>query len=111
MKSIADILPFFFNIYTLLHMFTQLLFWARNKCNHKDFDPFLLPKKLWLIFMGIKQFQNGRLKKKIPPILGILTLSRKSERKKKEIEDKKYGPVWTSTWMFCAPIALFGQVA
>ena len=28
-----------------------------------------------------------------------------------KIKDKKYGPVWTSTWMFCAPIALFGQVA
>ena len=30
MKSIADILPFFFNMCNVLHMFTQLLFWAGN---------------------------------------------------------------------------------
>ena len=93
---------------TVLHMFTQVLFWAGNQDNHQDFDPFLLKvaffqkvqfvfqisksqkkyskkiswawnlnfdlslllKKLWLIFMGMKQIlfcenivQNGRLQK------------------------------------------------
>ena len=41
--------------YTELHMFMQLLFWAGNQSNHQNFDPSLLPKKLWLIFMGMKQ--------------------------------------------------------
>ena len=42
-------------INTLLHMFTQLLFWAGNQGNHKNFNPSLQLKKLWLIFMGMKQ--------------------------------------------------------
>ena len=46
MKSIADILRFFFNMYTVLHMFTQLLFWAGDQGNHQNFDPSLLAKKL-----------------------------------------------------------------
>ena len=41
--------------YTVLHMFTQVLFWAGNQGNHLNFDTSLLPKKLWLIFMGMKQ--------------------------------------------------------
>ena len=53
------------------------MFWTRNQSNHQNFDPSLLAKKLWLIFMGMKQkkIQNGRLKKlsfSIPPILNIL---------------------------------------
>ena len=55
MKSIADILRFFFNMYTVLHMFTQLLFCTGNQCNHQNFDPSLLAKKLWLVFMGMEQ--------------------------------------------------------
>ena len=31
---------------TLLHIFAQGLFWARNQNNHQNFDPFLLSKKL-----------------------------------------------------------------
>ena len=56
--------------YTVLHMFMQVLFWAGNQGDHQNFNPSLLPKKLWLIFMGVKQkkilhffSQNGRLKK------------------------------------------------
>ena len=41
--------------YTVLHMFTQVLFWAGNQDNHQNFDPSLLPKKLWQTFMGMKQ--------------------------------------------------------
>jgi hypothetical protein len=53
--------------YTVLHMFTQLLLWARNQGNHQNFDPSLLLNKLWLsqenIFFWKIKFQNGRLKK------------------------------------------------
>ena len=31
---------------TVLHMFTQVLFWAGNQNNHQNFDTSLLPKKL-----------------------------------------------------------------
>ena len=41
--------------YTVLHMFTQLLFCAGNQGNHQNFDPSLQPKKLWLMFMGMNQ--------------------------------------------------------
>jgi hypothetical protein len=38
-----------------VHGFTE---WSwnitKNQGNHQDFDPSLLPKKLWLIFMGMK---------------------------------------------------------
>ena len=33
-------------LYTVLHMFTQLLFWAGNQGNNQNFDPSLLAKKL-----------------------------------------------------------------
>ena len=33
-------------LYTVLHMFMQVLFWAENQGNRQNFDPFLLPKKL-----------------------------------------------------------------
>ena len=64
--------------YSILHSFGQRLYgkclpmtkWAENQVNHQNFDPSLLPKKLWLLFMGMKQkkklkkrIQNGRLKK------------------------------------------------
>ena len=46
------------------------MFTAENQVNHQSIDPFMLLKKLWLIFMGMKQnrffwffFQNGLLKK------------------------------------------------
>ena len=32
------------------------LFLAGNQGNHQNFDPFLLTNKLWLVFMGMKQF-------------------------------------------------------
>ena len=38
-----------------MHIYTQLLFWAGNQGNHLNFDPSLLAKSLWLIFMGMKQ--------------------------------------------------------
>ena len=52
----------------MLHLFTHVLFWAGKQGNHQNFDPSMLPKKLWLIFMEMKQkyklfsecsFQNG----------------------------------------------------
>ena len=39
-----------------------------NQGNHQNFDPSLLPKKLWLIFMGLKQKKPLF---SIPPILNI----------------------------------------
>ena len=51
----------------MLNMITQLLFRAGNQGNHQDFDPFLLLKKLWLIFMSM----NQKKKFSIPPILKI----------------------------------------
>ena len=30
-------------------------FLAENQSNHQNFDPYLLPKKFWLIFIGMKQ--------------------------------------------------------
>ena len=43
-----------------------MLFWAWNQGNQQNFNPSLLPKKLRLIFIGMKQKkknQNSRLKK------------------------------------------------
>ena len=40
----------FMGKYTVLHMFTQVLFWAGNQGNHQDFDSFLLTKKLLASF-------------------------------------------------------------
>ena len=37
------------------YLFTQLLFWAGDQGNHQNFNPSLLLKTLWLIFMGMKQ--------------------------------------------------------
>ena len=43
------------SIYTVLHIFRQVLFWAGNQGNHQNFDPSLLSYKCWLIFIGMKQ--------------------------------------------------------
>ena len=77
--------------YSILHSFGQRLYckclpmtkWAENQVNHQNFDPSLLPKKLWLLFMGMKQkkklkkrIQNGRLKNLCfikPSILNIFS--------------------------------------
>ena len=32
--------------YTMLHMFTQVLFWAGNQGDHQNVDSFMLTKKL-----------------------------------------------------------------
>ena len=59
-------------MYTVLHMFRQVLFGAGNQGNHQNFEKSLLTNKLWHVFMGMKQkknfffekkIQNGRLKK------------------------------------------------
>ena len=59
-------------IYTVLHMFRQVLFGAGNQSNHQNFKKSLLSCKCGLIFIGMKQkkifflknkIQNGRLKK------------------------------------------------
>ena len=41
--------------YIVLHIFTQVLFWAGNQGNHQNVDPSLLSNKLWLFFMKMKQ--------------------------------------------------------
>ena len=48
-------------LYTVLHIYTQLLFWAGNQGNHQNFDPSLLAKKLWLILMGMKPKKNSKM--------------------------------------------------
>ena len=52
-------------IYTVLHMFRQVLFGAGNQGNHQNFEKSLLTNKLWHVFMGMKQKKNFFLKKKI----------------------------------------------
>ena len=49
-------------VYTVLHMFRQVLFGAGNQDNHQNFEKSLLTNKLWYVFMGMKQkkIQNGR---------------------------------------------------
>ena len=42
-------------MYTVLHIFRQVLFGAGNQSNHKNFDLSLLSYKCWLIFIGMKQ--------------------------------------------------------
>ena len=53
------------SLYAVLHMFMKVFFGAWNGGNHQNFDKSLLPKNLWLIFMGKMCFffQNGRLEK------------------------------------------------
>ena len=57
--------------YTVLHMFTQVLFWAGNHGNHQNW-PILANQETLTDFYGDeakkkldfgKNFQNGRLKK------------------------------------------------
>ena len=60
-------------MYTVLHMFRQVLFGAGKQGNHQNFQKSLLTNKLWHVSMGMKQkkiffekkkkIQNGRLKK------------------------------------------------
>ena len=38
-----------FNIYTMLHIFRQVLFWAGKQVNHQNFEKSLLSNKCWLI--------------------------------------------------------------
>ena len=52
-------------MYTVLHIFAQMLTWARNQSNHQKFDPSLLPKKRWLIFMEMKK-ENWKKNPKLP---------------------------------------------
>ena len=55
---------YIFYMYTVLHIFTQVLFCAGNQSNHQNFDPSLVSYKCWLIFIGMKQKnQNSWLKK------------------------------------------------
>ena len=57
-------------IYSPVHKCWPKTSWGGNQVNHQNFDPSLLPKKLWLLFMGWsknkffwkKKFQNGWLK-------------------------------------------------
>ena len=48
------------NIIYVLHIFGQVLFWAENQGNCQNFNPSLPSKKLWLIFMGMKQKKNPK---------------------------------------------------
>ena len=50
-------LPFILSLmnYTAAEMFEGKWFLAGNQGNHQNFDPFLISKNLWLIFMEIKQ--------------------------------------------------------
>ena len=64
-----------FNNYTVLHIFVQVLFWAGNQGHHQEFYPSLLPKKLWLIFMGWskKMTDSKKLSFSIPPIRKVFS--------------------------------------
>ena len=42
-------------MYTVLHIFRQVLFGAENQGNHQNFEKSLLSHKCWLIFIGMKQ--------------------------------------------------------
>ena len=41
--------------YTVLHMFRQVLFGAKNQSNHQHFEKSLLSCKCELIFIGMKE--------------------------------------------------------
>ena len=43
------------NIYTVLHIFRQVLFGAGKQGNHQNFEKSLLTNKLWHVLMGMKQ--------------------------------------------------------
>ena len=69
---VLDMASQFQNMYTVLHIFRQVLFGAGNQGNHQNFKESLLSYKCGLIFIGMKQkkifflknkIQNGRLKK------------------------------------------------
>ena len=46
---------FILMMYTVLHMFRQVLFGAGNQSNDQNFEKSLLTNKLWHVFMGMKQ--------------------------------------------------------
>ena len=48
-------------VHCVAYAYTAVI-WAGNQNNHHNFDLSLLLKKLWLICMGMKPFQNGGLK-------------------------------------------------
>ena len=54
-KSNYDWTCFYLQIYTVLHIFRQVLFGAGNQGNHWNSDLSLLSYKCWLIFIGMKQ--------------------------------------------------------
>ena len=39
-----------FGNYTVLHIFAQVLFWAENQGNHKNWIPFIQPYNFWLTY-------------------------------------------------------------
>ena len=51
----VDILALAISIYTVLHIFRQVLFGGGNQSNHQNFDLYLLFYNCWLIFIGMKQ--------------------------------------------------------
>ena len=63
-----------FGMYTAVHCVA----YVGNQSNHQIFDPSLVPKKLWLIFMGMKQKKSKmadskKLSFSKPPILNIFS--------------------------------------
>ena len=46
----------YFNIYTVLHIFKQVLYGTGNQDNHQNFDKSLLYYKCGLIIIGMKVF-------------------------------------------------------
>ena len=44
-----------FSMYSPVHKCWPKTSWAGNQGNNQNFDPSLIPKELWLIFIGLKQ--------------------------------------------------------
>ena len=71
-QSIGNFLTNSTAIYTVLHIFRQVLLGAENQGNHQNFE-----KSLLSLCPFEKKNQNGRLKKtevSTPPIFNILSL-------------------------------------
>ena len=51
-KNSGEAYLFSFHTYTVLHMFTQLLFWAGNQDNHQKFRPILAVQETLTDFHG-----------------------------------------------------------
>ena len=61
-------------MYTVLHMFTQLLYWAGDQNNHQNFDPSFLLQTLTDFYVNeakkkSKMADTKKLSFSIPPIL------------------------------------------